>query len=114
MNIFNISTSTSQTWITWPGHGLIRSPAAREKLLHMAFDASPDQIGICFENGSIHWLSSLLYYQRTGSIDDLLYRLQLDPLSGIGFSDSVAAEKFINTAEKYIVMTLLTRDYDDV
>ena len=116
MNIFKISTNqtNTQAWVTWPNLGVVRRPTACEKLLNLAFEASPDQIGISLTTGDEHWLSSLLYYQVSGSMDDLMDRVTtISPLVGIGFDNHIAATVFVDLAEKYIVMSLLSRETDE-
>ena len=117
MNIFNISTNqaNTQTWVTWPNFGVVRSTTACETLVNLAFEASPDQIGISLKTGDEHWLSSLLYYQVSGSIDELMNRVTtISPLIGIGFDNHMAATVFVDLAEKYILMSLLGRNHDEI
>ena len=115
MNIFKISTNqiTNHAWVTWPDFGVVRSDTGCEKLLNLAFEASPEQVGIFLSNGDEHWLSSLEYYQLSGSIDEMVKRVTIGPMTGIGFNSTTTAAIFVELAEQYILMNLLSTNADD-
>lgn len=112
MNIFKISTNqiTNHAWVTWPNFGVVRSDTGCEKLLNLAFEASPEQVGIFLSNGDEHWLSSLEYYKISGSLDEMFKRVSLRPLIGIGFNNTTTANIFVKLAEQYIIMNVLSNE----
>ena len=119
-NICKLSATISpiKGWIiAWPELSNIKNRIVQEKLLYLAFEISPNRIGIYFDNGTMHWLSSSLYYQQSDTLDHLIYQFELgigvEPLIGIGFSEHELAEKFMNAAEEYLMLILLSKNFTE-
>lgn len=99
--------------VSWPEYGSVSRLHNQAKLIESAFNAG-HRFGIALENGNIHWLNSIVYHQSRLSIEDLVDHMALSsPILGFAFEQLSEAEKFVDLAEKQIIMNLLKRDFSN-
>lgn len=99
--------------VSWPEYGRVNRTHNQAKLIEAAFKSS-NRFGISLDNGNVHWLNSIVYYQSRLSIEELVNHMSLSSaIVGFAFESRDNAEQFVDLAEKQIIMNLLKRDYSN-
>lgn len=100
--------------VTWPAYGRVHHLHNQAKLVGAAFESGAESFGISLENGEVHWLSSMLYYQSNMILEDLLDHMRLlSPLTGFAFPERRYAERFVEAAEQVIIWGLLQKNFSN-
>ena len=113
--ISDIPTTNRCEWtVTWPKYGRVNHIHNQAKLVNAAIETGTSHFGISLENGNVHWLSSMVYYESNMILEDLLAHMNLTgPLTGFAFPERQYAEKFVEAAEQLIIWQMLNKNFTE-